>query len=200
MDAPRLMHTARDGVALRAHLLHLPREDRHTRFGHYATDDTIGRYVDRLVERGDTVLLHDDPAQPGRVIAALHLAVLDDGIAEIGISVEREFRGHSYARRLIDAAGVLAFCIGIKRLRVVVDPNNRPMIALAERCGFVLAHSDIGELSGDRPLHAASAFTAGWVWWLSRLWSADGLQRFSSWRPANDSDHDSTPYTSAANR
>lgn len=169
MLTPRLLNAHTERTALVDHLLGLSSDDRHARFGTFVDEAAISAYVDRLLARKDPVLIVEDRRAPWAIVAALHIAPLADGSAELGLSVAPAWRRLGLGRMLLRSAGVLAWCIGVRRLRLEIAPDNRPMRLLAEKTRFTLNCSADGELSGRRELHLDETLTQGWLWWLATV-------------------------------
>lgn len=169
MLPPRLLNAHTERVALTDHLLRLTRDDLRARFGTYTDPATITAYVDRILDNGDPVLIVEDRREPWRIVAALHVAPLEDGSAELGLSVDPAWRRYGLGHTLLRAGGVLAHCLGLRRLRLEIAPDNRPMRLLAERARFELMHGPDGELTGLRELSLDETFAHGWLWWLASV-------------------------------
>ncbi len=169
MLTPRLLNAQTEREALIEHLLRLEPEDRHARFGTYVDTAAITAYVDRILERNDPVLIVEDRRAPWGIVAALHIAPLGDGSAELGLSVDPAWRRRGLGRTLLRAGGVLAYCVGLRRVRLEIAPDNRPMRILAEQCRYQMNRSTDGELSGQRELHFDETLTQAWLWWLATL-------------------------------
>ena len=169
MLTPRLLNAQTEREALIEHLLKLEPEDRHARFGTYVDTAAITAYVDRILERNDSVLIVEDRREPWGIVAALHIAPLGDGSAELGLSVDPTWRRRGLGRTLLRAGGVLAYCVGLRRVRLEIAPDNRPMRILAEQCRYQMNRSTDGELSGQRELHFDETLTQAWLWWLATL-------------------------------
>ncbi len=88
----------------------------------------------------DTVVVVAE-ATEGRIVGRLSL-VRDEHpaaphVADLGIMVAREARGHGVGTALIAAAVAWARAAAIAKLELHVLPHNVAAIALYERCGFV---------------------------------------------------------------
>jgi ribosomal protein S18 acetylase RimI-like enzyme len=81
----------------------------------------------------DTLVAEAD----GAVIGMLHLQVSRFGFAELGISVDRAWRGRGVASALMRGAIEFARGQGLHKLSLEVFPANEPALALYRRFGFV---------------------------------------------------------------
>lgn len=131
-----------------AHLLKLDERDRLLRFGHLASDEQIGRYVDSLdFDRDEVFGIFDRRLA---LVAMAHLARADatagtdgaDGIAdrvehiaEFGVSVLPRQRGRGIGTRLFEHAVMHARNRGVRVLHVHVARDNSPMLAIVRRAG-----------------------------------------------------------------
>lgn len=123
--------------AIAQHLLKLSPQDRYLRFGHPASDEQIGRYVEGLD------LAHDDVFgvfnRQLALVAWIHLAYppADSGSeeAELGISVGAHLRGTGLGKRLFEHAMLLARNRGIATLRIHALAENKAMLHIARAAG-----------------------------------------------------------------
>jgi RimJ/RimL family protein N-acetyltransferase len=72
----------------------------------------------------------------GRVIGVLHMEVSRHGFGDIGMLVERSWRGRGVGTALVQAAAEWARGQGLHKLSLEVFANNAAAIALYRRCGF----------------------------------------------------------------
>jgi RimJ/RimL family protein N-acetyltransferase len=118
---------------IRAHLVALGQADRYLRFGYAATDNQIGTYVDRIDFARDEVFgifnRHLD------LVAVAHLAYLDEGTAEFGVSALPHARGRGYGSRLFDHAVLHARNRHIDKLVMHALTENTAMLNIARRAG-----------------------------------------------------------------
>ena len=91
-----------DRQALTKHLQSLKGEDRRLRFGMVAVDDYVEQYVNRTINDVDSKWFGIDDLD-GNIVAACHVAISDE-LAELGCSVDRDYRGHGFAQELFDRA------------------------------------------------------------------------------------------------
>ena len=71
----------------------------------------------------------------GRAIGIARYVVDEDGVAEVAYAVADAWQGRGVGRRLIVELARLADARGIERLRGLVDPGNRPALALLDHIG-----------------------------------------------------------------
>ena len=125
------------------HLLQLSKEDRYLRFGHPASDEQIGRYVDGLD------LEHDDVFgvfnRQLALVALVHLAgpppETSGDEAELGISVSQRLRGTGLGKRLFEHAMLLARNRDISKLRIHALAENKVMLHIARAAGADVVRS-----------------------------------------------------------
>jgi RimJ/RimL family protein N-acetyltransferase len=72
----------------------------------------------------------------GQVIGMLHLEVSRYGFGEIGMNVDRGWRGRGVGSALLQAATGLAREQGLHKLCLEVFARNTAAIALYRKCGF----------------------------------------------------------------
>ena len=93
--------TLLDKEKLIEHLCSLKDEDRRLRFGGLSTDEYIASYVDKSMNDSDSrwfgCLSH------GKVVSACHVAIYN-GEAELGCSVDKDYRGKGLAQEMFDRA------------------------------------------------------------------------------------------------
>lgn len=71
------------------------------------------------------------------IVGLLNLHVSRHGFADIGMLVDRQWRGRGVGSALMDAAVARATELGLHKLSLDVFPHNAAAIALYRRCGFV---------------------------------------------------------------
>ena len=129
-------HRARIGV----HLMALDARDRYLRFGFYASDEQIGRYVEGLnFERDDIFGIYNRHLV---LIAMAHLAFSSDNpsvtSAEFGVSVLKSARGRGYGERLFDRAVMHARNAGVDQMLIHALSENQVMLGIARKAGAVV--------------------------------------------------------------
>lgn len=85
-----------------AHLKTLQGEERRLRFGGGVSDDYITKYVEQTCGSQDNKWFGVDHID-GHLVAACHVAIIG-GQAELGCSVDSEYRGLGYAQDMFDRA------------------------------------------------------------------------------------------------
>jgi RimJ/RimL family protein N-acetyltransferase len=73
----------------------------------------------------------------GQLIGMLHIEVSRHGFGEIGMLVDRRWRGRGVGSALVAAAADWARNHGLHKLCLEVFAHNRAAIALYRNCGFV---------------------------------------------------------------
>ena len=84
------------------HLTSLQGDDRRLRFGGLTNDDHIEQYVEKSFD-GKSKWFGVDHID-GRIVAACHAALIADGEAELGCSVDPDFRNQGLAQEMFDRA------------------------------------------------------------------------------------------------
>ena len=122
-----------------AHLLALPARDRYLRFGYGASDGQVAAYVDRMdFERDEVFGIFDRRLQ---LIGMAHLALLEPGTAEFGVSVSPRARGRGYGERLFDHAVLHARNRGVDTLVIYALSENTAMLKIARKAGARVVRS-----------------------------------------------------------
>lgn len=122
------------------HLLRLSDEDRYCRFGTVVTDEFIHKYVDKL-DPSDSLFFslgHD-----GSIIGFCHLARYSNDSADLGLSVDKEFRNKGFGNILVRQALSDAKVRGYKKLYIYFLGENEAMYKLAHKHGLsILPYAD----------------------------------------------------------
>ncbi len=123
---------------VRQHLLALDGGDRGRRFGHLASDERIGHYVDEMDFGADALFgVFDRRLQ---LVAMVHLAFAQEGgSAEFGISVLPQMRGRGVGALLFEHAITLARNRSVNTLIIHLARDNASMLAIVRRAGAKLA-------------------------------------------------------------
>jgi len=128
----RLSASARD--AYRAHLVALDPEDRRLRFGSMIASDAIAAYVDRIdFERDVVFAVRDDTL---RVVAAAHVAIVDEATAELGVSVDAGHRLRGVGSALVRRAAAYSRNRNVRTLYMHCLAENAPMMHIARSAGM----------------------------------------------------------------
>jgi GNAT superfamily N-acetyltransferase len=119
------------------HLLALEPEDRYLRFGHWASDDQVFRYVAALdFERDEVFGIYNRKLD---LIAFAHLAYAKDSrfdsCAEFGVSVLASARGRGYGARLFARAAMHATNDGVSLMFIHALSENAAMLKIARSAG-----------------------------------------------------------------
>jgi GNAT superfamily N-acetyltransferase len=119
------------------HLLALGPEDRYLRFGHWASDDQIFRYVASLdFERDEVFGIYNRNLD---LIAVAHLAYAKDSrfdsCAEFGVSVLATARGRGYGARLFARAAMHATNDDVRLMFIHALSENAAMLKIARSAG-----------------------------------------------------------------
>lgn len=119
------------------HLLALSPQDRYLRFGHWASDAQIARYVAALdFDRDEIFGIYNRRLE---LIAVAHLAYAKeschDSCAEFGVSVLHSARGRGYGARLFDRAAMHATNDGVSLMFIHALSENAAMLKIARNAG-----------------------------------------------------------------
>ena len=119
------------------HLLALAPDDRYLRFGHWASDDQVFRYVASLdFERDEVFGIYNRKLD---LIAVAHLAYAKDSrfdsCAEFGVSVLASARGRGYGARLFARAAMHATNDGVSLMFIHALSENSAMLKIARSAG-----------------------------------------------------------------
>jgi acetyltransferase len=80
------------------------------------------------------------------VIGLADIALVDTGVAELGIVVDDEHQGSGVGTALLEAVSSLAAAHGATHLRAELLDHNRPMIRLLERVGRTVKTMEDGHV------------------------------------------------------
>ena len=130
----RLSSSARD--AYRAHLAALDAEDTRLRFGSMIAADAIASYVDRIDFDRDVVFAVRDDSLG--VVAAAHVAFLDEHTAELGVSVDALWRRRGIGSALVRRAAAHSRNRNVRMIYMHCLTENAPMMHIARRAGMAV--------------------------------------------------------------
>lgn len=151
--------TARHRKRILAHLVTLPERDRYLRFGYFATDEQLARYVAHIdfqhdevfgiFDRGLVLIAMAHLAYPAIVAAASDPAAAPTGtapaapgaestMAEFGVSVLAGARGRGLGRCLFEHAVLHARNRGVDSLFIHALSENTVMLKIARRAGALV--------------------------------------------------------------
>ena len=119
------------------HLRDLSAGDRYLRFGYFAQDAQIAKYVNDLdFERDEIFGIYNRRLQ---LIAVAHLAFPDTAehshCAEFGVSVSESVRGRGFGARLFERAALSASNAGVKLMFIHALTENAAMLSIARKAG-----------------------------------------------------------------
>ncbi len=138
-----------DKKAILSHLKRLNTEDRYMRFFAAVSDNVLENYVNtglNLSRSKAFGIFH--PIEKDKLIALAHLSgeerLGDDCRAELGISVDSEFRDLGLGKRLLDRVMVFCKAKGVKTLFMSCLRQNKKMQNLAKGAGLrvILDHEE----------------------------------------------------------
>ena len=124
--------------ALEAHFTSLDTEDRRLRFGSGISDEGIRAYVGRIDFEHDGLFAVQDDSL--RLVAVVHIA-LDDGPAEMGLSVLQGWRGKGLGNALLGRAVTFLRNRGVLSVFMHCLAENASIVHLARKNGMRLAYS-----------------------------------------------------------
>jgi len=164
MKAVRIYHSPEMVAKIKQHLWSLPLNDRYMRFFAALSDESIGRYVDKIdldstkgeagfglfTENGETM------------VGFCHVAPMDDSgkkSAELALSVSETHRRNGYGRILFNRGVLHCESHGIKRLYMNCLSSNTTMQRMAHDAGMsaIKSYGDIVaslDMKNDRSVQA----------------------------------------------
>ncbi|MFV3075828.1 GNAT family N-acetyltransferase [Niveispirillum fermenti] len=151
-----------------AHLLRLSKTDRRARFMGGVCDDVVRSHVGRIDWGRSLVLV---ALCGGQVRGAVELGV-DDGRAELAISIEDGWQNRGLGRMMVRRAMTMARNRGIRAIELHCLGDNHRMLRIAGRlsaqvrfdggdvrCVFMLAPADVFSLTAEAMDQGGSALT-----------------------------------------
>ena len=134
---PKKLNHPYEKVLVKNHLTSLKNNDRHLRFGAALSDEAIETYVDKQWnEEGAWFGVYD-----GQVIIALVHVGVENGEAELGLSVEPQYRGQKLGQRLFERAVVYLKSKDIKHVFMHCLSENSVMKHIANKYGMTMVTS-----------------------------------------------------------
>lgn len=128
------------------HLLGLNEDDRYLRFCSVYSDDAIKSYVEKI-SSSDVIIV--EYSADLKIIGAVQMIFYknpqNEQIAEIGISVLSEYRGHGIAKKLLERAILYGKNHGIDKMETLCLLTNRRMQHLAKNSGLTVRETDEGK-------------------------------------------------------
>jgi RimJ/RimL family protein N-acetyltransferase len=137
-----------------AHLTSLKGEDRRLRFGGTVSDNFIEQYIHFSF---DSKSKWFGCEVDGKIIAACHAAV-KDGDAELGCSVDKEFRGNGLAQEMFDRAVTWLRTQGVKEVFMHCLTENQIMRHIARKNEMTIV-SEYGESDATVGIQPATTAT-----------------------------------------
>ena len=145
-----------DKEKLISHLKSLKGEERRLRFGGVVTDDYIEHYVQGSCDVKDNKWFGVEHID-GTIVAACHVAIIGEQ-AELGCSVDLEYRGLGYAQDMFDRAVTWLRTRGIQDVCMHCLSENSVMKHIARKNDMAVITED-GESDANVHLQPANAFT-----------------------------------------
>lgn len=171
-------------AALLAHFLALPWEDRRLRFGTPLSPESIASYVEKIdFDRDAVFAVHDDRLT---LVGVAHVAFGDD-LAELGLSVLPEHRGHGVGGALFERAATHARNRLVPRLFMHCLAENAPIMRIARRFGMDIV-TEVGDADAHLALPPASPVSIAGEFVTDRLALYDHALKANaaSWKRIND--------------
>lgn len=162
---PRKLKSA-DIKLIVSHLTSLRGEDRRLRFGGVVTDDYITSYVENSFLEGNSQWFGVDHID-GYIVAACH-ASISDGQAELGCSVNPEYRNQGCAQVMFDRAVTWLRTKGIQEVYMHCLSENGAMKHIARKNDMTVV-SEYGETDAIVEVKPPSVFTAATDAYLDRI-------------------------------
>jgi RimJ/RimL family protein N-acetyltransferase len=134
-----------DKEKLTAHLQSLQGNDRRLRFGGVVTDDYIKEYVEKTCDVRNNKWFGVDA--DNKIVAACHAAIMDD-LAELGCSVDKEYRGKQIAQAMFDRAVTWLRSRGITDVCMHCLSENNVMKHIARKNDMAVV-SELGETDAN---------------------------------------------------
>jgi len=132
------------------HFLRLKLEDRRLRFGMSVSEEYIRKYVEGINFKRDTLYAIFDSQL--RIVACSHLGIVDNS-AELGLSVDTEFRSQGYGMALFERAIVAVKSKAIDQIYMVCLAENRPIMNMAKKLKMKVV-TQYGDADAHLNIHA----------------------------------------------
>lgn len=166
--------TARDVHAIVLHLQRLQGEDRRLRFGGMVSDDYIVDYVELAFLDSDSQWFGcEDDA--GTLVAVCH-AGIDNNDAELGFSVDADYRGSGLAQSLFDRAATYVRSRGIREVYMHCLSENSVMKHIARKNQMTVV-TEFGESDANVQLDSSRITAALTDAYLDRLTIYDAVMK-----------------------
>jgi RimJ/RimL family protein N-acetyltransferase len=169
-----------DLPAMRSHLLRLDEADRTQRFAQRVSDEVIEGYLSRLsFERDAHYGMVLPTADRTQLVALAHLAFDTQGKqAEVGVSVDADWRRQGLATRLLHRAMLHARNSGVPEVVMYFLPYNTELTELARSLGMKLS---VGEGQGIARLRVAAPGVASLTEEMLADWSQLTGKSLATW-------------------
>lgn len=164
---------ARDVKAIVEHLQRLQGEDRRLRFGGTVSDDYIIDYVENSFLNDSKWFGCED--EDGNIVAVCHVCVETDD-AELGFSVDKQYRGQSLAQSLFDRAATYLRSRGIEQVFMHCLSENSVMKHIAKKNKMATV-TEFGETDANVHLEAKPITAAFEDAYLDRLTIYDAVMK-----------------------
>jgi GNAT superfamily N-acetyltransferase len=155
-----------DVKSIVTHLCSLKGDDRRLRFGGMVSDDYITDYVEKSFLEGNSQWFGVDHIN-GHIVATCHASIYD-GQAELGCSVDPEYRNQGYAQLMFDRAVTWLRTKGIQEVYMHCLSENGAMKHIAKKNDMTVV-SEQGEVDATVEVKPASPFTAMTDAYLDRI-------------------------------
>lgn len=144
-----------DKSKLIAHLQNLQGEERRLRFGGSVNDEYVAEYVEKSFRENSKWFGVDHI--DGHLVAACHVALIDND-AELGCSVDKDFRNQGLAQLMFDRAVTWLRSKGINHVFMHCLSENGAMKHIARKNEMTVV-SCYGESDAEVDLEPANVFT-----------------------------------------
>ena len=142
---PQKLHTEKEKAMLVDHLKRLSSDDRYLRFGSIVPDSFIDKYVERSYNDTNRWFgfIEDD-----KIVGAIHVAMVTSKKAEMGISIDVDYRNKGHGQTLFDRGYIWARASGAKQIFMVCLTQNKAMQHIARKNRMLVATLCPGEQEG----------------------------------------------------
>lgn len=156
---PRRLFRAYHRAMVKKHLKRLQDNDRRMRFGVMMPDEAIDKYVNDSWDEDRNVWF--GVIEDGEVIAAVHIAQEDDkSRAELGLSVDPDWRGHKLGHAIFERAVVALKARDVRDVYMHCLSENAIVKHIARKNDMVLV-SEYGETDADLILPESTPLDVG---------------------------------------
>lgn len=155
-----------DHSFLRSHLLSLNPEDRRLRFGISVNDEYIKKYVKKSIDDPNSQWFGIE--HESMLVAVCHAVIYNDGDAELGCSVDEEFRSNGYAQMLFDRAITWLRSNGVKNVFMHCLSENAAMKHIAKK-NYMTVVTECGESNAKVQIEPPTPLTSAADAYMDRL-------------------------------